>query len=659
MNQTPNRTSRRTVLFAWLSLTAVLFTGGGFVVGYKWPIETVTHLFEPYMEEQLPTGWSAFATTELPRYESLKVRRDSMLYVIGGFYSAATKASPRVESLNLRSGAWTRLQDMPVSVTHANAVLLHDTVWIAGGFEGDHPGPATSRVWRYATATDTWAPGPPLPEPRGSGTLVAYGDTLHFFGGYLPDRNSNSSNHWVLAPGAPSWESVSPFPVPRGHLSSVAIGNYLYAIGGSIFHDPVPLDVNIMQRFDVRRAQWDTLPSTPLPISHAEPATVLFDGKIVVVGGRSRAMTQENRDDIFLFEPDSARWTHIGHTPKALLGGVADIYGDTLIVGLGAETGNNPENPKLWRRSLRDSWWAGTTMPVALGEVAAGIIGSDLFVVGEGSGATLRYDIASGQWDMLTSGSRPAVGDHHAAEVVDGKLLLFGGFGGFSEGQLQIFEPKNGSWSLGPRMPFAAGASASARIGDQVFVAGGIVENTTVSKAAVLNTRDMTWTSIADLPRPRNHAASGTDGTRFYVFGGRGPGSGDGNEVANGFDDVQIYDPASGTWTVSDGSPNAPKPMPVARGGTGKAVYLNGEFWVIGGETLTGEGASKQGTYSRVDIYNPVTNSWRLGAPLPTARHGIFPVAKDGRLFVAGGGESAGFARSAVFEVLWPTSINR
>jgi hypothetical protein len=53
----------------------------------------------------------------------------------------------------------------------------------------------------------------------------------------------------------------------------------------------------------------------------------------------------------------------------------------------------------------------------------------------------------------------------------------------------------------------------------------------------------MTWTSIAPMPRPRNHSASGTDGERLFVFGGRGPGSGDDNVVDNGFDDVQIMTP--------------------------------------------------------------------------------------------------------------------
>ena len=86
----------------------------------------------------------------------------------------------------------------------------------------------------------------------------------------------------------------------------------------------------------------------------------------------------------------------------------------------------------------------------------------------------------------------------------------------------------------------------------------------------------------------------------------------------------------------------------------GKAVHYAGEFYVIGGETLNGPGATPDNVYDRVDIYNPATNTWRLGAPMPTARHGIFPLLNANRIFVAGGGTQAGFSPSAINEIYVP-----
>jgi N-acetylneuraminic acid mutarotase len=159
---------------------------------------------------------------------------------------------------------------------------------------------------------------------------------------------------------------------------------------------------------------------------------------------------------------------------------------------------------------------------------------------------------------------------------------------------------------------------------------------------------------MADMKDGRNHAQSATDGQKLYVFGGRGPGSGDSNVVANGFADVQIYDPATNTWQSSNDPGSTLAPLPQARGGGGKAVFFGGEFYVLGGETLNGAGATPAGTYDRVDIYNPWTNTWRLGPPMPTARHGIFPVVDLNELFVAGGGENAGAGQSDVHEILAP-----
>jgi N-acetylneuraminic acid mutarotase len=293
------------------------------------------------------------------------------------------------------------------------------------------------------------------------------------------------------------------------------------------------------------------------------------------------------------------------------------------------------------------SWKAGTTMPTALGEVAGGAINGVLYLVGSGSAATLAYDVGQRTWTG-TLPPRPLQGDHHAAEVINGKLFLFGGLGNGSEGRVQIFNPATQSWTLGADMPFAAGSVSTAVIGGKVYVAGGIVDGNTVDTAAVYNPATDTWAPMAAMPAGRHHSAAGTDGTRFFVFGGRDGG----NPVSLGFADVQIYDPATDTWVSSFDNGSAIAPLPQQRSGMGKAVFFGGEFYVIGGETTAaGSGQVQGNVYNRVDVYNPLTNVWRLEATLPTARHGIFPVAADGKIFVAGGGTVSGASQSTMLEV--------
>jgi N-acetylneuraminic acid mutarotase len=217
---------------------------------------------------------------------------------------------------------------------------------------------------------------------------------------------------------------------------------------------------------------------------------------------------------------------------------------------------------------------------------------------------------------------------------------------------VQIFDPAQNRWAFGPPLPSAAGSIASALIGSQIYLAGGIGDHGTSDSAYRFDPAAGTFTPIAPMPRPRNHTAAATDGRRFFLFGGRGPGSGDHNQVANGFDDVQIYDPATNTWQISGEGQAAPAPLPQARGGMGKAVWDGREFWVFGGETLDGPGADRHGVYDRVDIYDPAANRWRSGPPMPAARHGVFPVLVGNRIVLVGGGTRAGKSSSTIADAL-------
>jgi glucose/arabinose dehydrogenase/N-acetylneuraminic acid mutarotase len=365
---------------------------------------------------------------------------------------------------------------------------------------------------------------------------------------------------------------------------------------------------------------------------------------VVTIGGTAATITSVSSTRIHGSVP-----TKTAPTPD-LLDVVVQSGGTTSVI------------PDAFRYVLvpsigKGEWQTGPSAPLSLAEVAAGVINGVLYMVGHdelgpNSTATLAYDLGQHIW-FAGLPSRPFPGDHHAAEVINQKLYLFGGLGGGSEGKVQIFDPYTQTWTLGANIPFATGAASTALINGKVYLAGGIVGTTTVTSAAVFDPAANSWTSIAPMPQGRNHTAAGTDGIRFYVFGGRGPGSGDGNFEAEGFNDTQIYNPATNTWVSSSDPGSTLAPLPQKRGGMGKAAFLGGEFYVIGGETVpSGTGQVAGNVYNRVDVYNPASNSWRLDSVLPTARHGIFPLAYDGKIFVAGGGIIAGHSQSGVLEVL-------
>ncbi len=294
------------------------------------------------------------------------------------------------------------------------------------------------------------------------------------------------------------------------------------------------------------------------------------------------------------------------------------------------------------------AWREEAPMPGALGEVGAGIVNDKLYVFGEGLSTTYEYDLLNKSWS--TKAPRPFNGNHHSVVTEGGKLYIFGGLDNGSEGKVQIYDPLLDSWSLGALMPWFGGSCSATLINGLVYVCGGIQAGVTVDHLAAYDPVADTWSSLlTSMPVGRNHAAATTDGTRLYVFGGRTGG----NTVANGFNETQIYDPQTNTWESSLAG-GTPLPLPQKRGGMGAAIYYGGEIYVMGGETWNGPGATPDGVYDRVDIYDPLANSWRVGAPMPTARHGIYPLLNGQQIYVVGGGETQGYSQSTRLEVYAP-----
>jgi len=298
------------------------------------------------------------------------------------------------------------------------------------------------------------------------------------------------------------------------------------------------------------------------------------------------------------------------------------------------------------------SWRTLNGCPLNAGEVAGGVIGNYLYLFGQTSSSTeskktARLDLTTGAWNFVKD--RPKAGNHQCALVIDGKLYAFGGFK--SDFDVQIYDPVANTWSLGKPIPFRTGSANCAYIQGKVYLAGGIDSNTgTIVNAAAYTpgANGGSWTSIASMPKGSNHAAYATDGNKFWIFGGR---SGF-NKPSAGFGTVQVYDPATNTWTSSDNGSGV-QPLQYYRGGMGTAVFYGGEFFVIGGETNSSSqpDVKPNKVYDRVDIYNPTSNTWRVGTPMPTPRHGIYPLLTGNEIYVIDGGIKSGNSQSTIVEV--------
>jgi hypothetical protein len=102
---------------------------------------------------------------------------------------------------------------------------------------------------------------------------------------------------------------------------------------------------------------------------------------------------------------------------------------------------------------------------------------------------------------------------------------------------------------------------------------------------------------------------------------------------------VEIYDPATDSWRTG-------VPLPAGRGGLA-AVALPDRILVFGGE-------APLRIFSATEMWETAGQRWIAKEPMPTARHGIGSVVIGGRVFVPAGGTQPGFAASAVNEAYTP-----
>ncbi|MCI0620391.1 MAG: hypothetical protein L0387_01730 [Acidobacteria bacterium] len=300
-----------------------------------------------------PVAFQPIAPSPLPLFEAQNVVSRGKLYVFGGFVGNL-KVTARSDIYDPSTDTWTRIGDMPIAVTHAGFAVDGDTVWMAGGFLGDHPGKAVRDVWKYDTAGDRWTPGPALPEERASGGLALLGRELHFIGGLKKDRQTDSSDHWVLSlDGDPKWTAKAPMPVPRNHMAVVAYEGRIYALGGVYGHDGISGDLAVAHVYDPLTDNWREVAPLRRPRSHFEPGTFIAGGRIVIVGGRSDKI--QVLYDITAYDPARDVWQELPSLPVPLRAPLAKAIGNEVIIGQG---GALPSGVLPRDKMIRCTWEA-------------------------------------------------------------------------------------------------------------------------------------------------------------------------------------------------------------------------------------------------------------------------------------------------------------
>lgn len=288
-------------------------------------------------------------------------------------------------------------------------------------------------------------------------------------------------------------------------------------------------------------------------------------------------------------------------------------------------------------------WTTHAPVPAEILDAGGAALNGLLYVVGgktaAGPHSTVRvYDPVADSWSTAADLPGAAV-ENPAVVELNGKLYAFGGstlpFSG-AVTNAAVYDPGTDSWTSLAPMPTARGGATAKAAGGLIYVAGGLDVN--ADSTDVLEIYDPgsdSWSTGAPMATKRDNPGSAALDGKFYVFGGRTRAGG--VELDPTLSSVEMYDPATNTWTDRAPMPNGRRTMVV---GT-----LNGRAQVMGGEkTPLG------GSFEQNEEYDPVTDTWRTLNRMTTPRHGAAAGTIGSTVYVVGGGPQGGGSFSNVNE---------
>ena len=297
-------------------------------------------------------NWREVAATTVGRSEGMGGVVNGKLYLFGGYVDTTFKPTNRGDVYDPATNTWRQIASLPVGISHVGTVVLGDSIYFAGGYPANSTGNqtfSTTAVRRYDTTTNTFSDLPPLPAARGGGALVAVGRALHFFGGSDSARR-DAAQHWALDLDnlSAGWAARAPLPLATNHVAGAVVGGKVYAIGGQQNQDSAAIQRAEVQMYDPATNTWTARAPLPLARSHITSATLVRNGRIIVLGGIGPGNRVINRVDSY--DPVSNAWTPLTPLPANRLSGVADLLPDGRILFTTGGTGG----------TMARNTWVGT-----------------------------------------------------------------------------------------------------------------------------------------------------------------------------------------------------------------------------------------------------------------------------------------------------------
>jgi hypothetical protein len=321
-------------------------------------------------------------------------------------------------------------------------------------------------------------------------------------------------------------------------LTGSFLGSELQITGVALLRDGRVLAVSrengFTQIYDPATGVWSATGSAS-PGRFGLNLVTLHDGRVLLAGGSDPIMNDLSTAE--LYDPNTGQWSFTGSMNTPRRGAVLTLLDDGRVLAAAGRHGP-PDGSSF----------------LASAEI---------------------YDPVTGTWSYTGSLATAREGAG-AIRLLDGRIMLYGGEGPwFVVGKTtEVYDPATGLWSRVGDMSVGRMRSTATILlpdGRVLVTGGGPVSTATV--AELFNPATGTWTPTGSLHVARV-VASGEilpDG-KVLVAGGYNLTSG----IVNVLGSSEIYDPATGAWTLGDN-------MQVARADFKAVRLLDGRILAFGG----------------------------------------------------------------------------
>jgi hypothetical protein len=308
----------------------------------------------------------------------------------------------------------------------------------------------------------------------------------------------------------------------------------------------------------------------------AHRATLLGNGKVLVVGGTSNLASAE------LYDPVTNTWAPAASLGTGRYGHTATLLGNGKVLVAGGYDDRNPLTSAELYDPVADSWVSAGSLQTGRHRHTATLLGNgNVLVTGgyvPGGGPTAvwasaeLYDPVANTWAPVASLGVRRYG-HTATLLGNGNVLVVGGNNGTTNvASAELYNPGRNTWTAAPPLASAHVWHTATRLANgNLLVVGGLDNVGAVARAELYDATANTWAAAGSLGTARTgHTATLLGNGQVLVAGGA-RSSGGGILMS-----AELYDPVVNLWT-----PTAA--LGTAHEGPTATLLGNGRVLVVGG----------------------------------------------------------------------------